>query len=258
MTQAERIQSYLREIARSQYRVEHVPPFTAFLHPTDALVHFNYAIPDAGPLAGDLQTPLRELSAVFAARGRTPRFEFVEACAPGLAEALAANGFTEELRALLMTATADTARPLTVPGLAIEVLDRAADPDQVRPLLDLQREVFGAGGEPASRADARRALDVLGDGAILAGRLHGALVSVAFLQPSRDGLAEVAGVATLETFRRRGIAGALTSAALSRAFERGVTLALLSAASEAAGRVYAGAGFESAGYVLMWAQVEPG
>lgn len=254
MTQPERIQAYLREIARSQYDAFRVPPFTAFLHPTDPLVHFNYAIPDDGPLPHELDAPLRELCAVFAARGRTPRFEFVEACAPGLARALAANGFTEELRALLMTATAGTQRPLSVPGLQIEILDRTADPERVRPLLDLQREVFGAAGEPVSRADAQRALGVLGDGAILAGRVDGALASVAFLQPSRDGLAEVAGVATLEAFRRRGIGGALTSAALGRAFRNGVTLALLSAANEAAGRVYAGAGFESAGYVLMWAK----
>jgi ribosomal protein S18 acetylase RimI-like enzyme len=83
-----------------------------------------------------------------------------------------------------------------------------------------------------SRADTQRALGILGDGAILAGRLDGTLASVAFLQPSRDGLAEVAGVATLEAFRRRGIAGALTSAALGRAFRNGVALALLSAANE--------------------------
>ncbi len=69
-----------------------------------------------------------------------------------------------------------------------------------------------------------------------------------------DGLTEIAGVATLEPWRRRGIGAAVTHAAAALAFSRGVSAVLLSAADERAGRVYGGVGFRPAGNVLVFGE----
>ena len=67
MSEAERIQDYLRETARGAYEAVPVPPFIAFFHPHDPLRFFNYAIPDE-PVSGDLSEPLARLRASFRER----------------------------------------------------------------------------------------------------------------------------------------------------------------------------------------------
>ena len=71
-----------------------------------------------------------------------------------------------------------------------------------------------------------------------------------FLDP-QDGLTELVGICTLESHRRRGLAGALTHAALRAAFARGVSVAFLSAADARAGRVYEAAGFTPFGNTVF-------
>ena len=67
-----------------------------------------------------------------------------------------------------------------------------------------------------------------------------------------DGLAEVAGIATLEPFRRRGVASVLTSEAVRTAFVQGVEVALLTAADEHAGRLYERIGFRPCPTLLAY------
>ena len=71
-----------------------------------------------------------------------------------------------------------------------------------------------------------------------------------FLDP-QDGLTELVGICTLETHRRRGLAGSLTHTALVAAFARGVSVAFLSAADARAGRVYEAAGFTAFGNTVF-------
>ncbi len=58
-----------------------------------------------------------------------------------------------------------------------------------------------------------------------------------------DGLTEVAGLATLEPFRRRGIATQLAALAVEQALEQGADVVFLTAADEHAVRVYERVGF---------------
>lgn len=58
-----------------------------------------------------------------------------------------------------------------------------------------------------------------------------------------QGVAEAAGIATLPESRRMGIADAVTAALCAEAFRRGMTVVFLTAADEAAGRIYTRAGF---------------
>ena len=67
-----------------------------------------------------------------------------------------------------------------------------------------------------------------------------------------DGTSEVAGVATAEAWRRRGLAGVVTAAAARQAFAAGARLCVLSPGHEAAERVYARAGFRPGATILHW------
>jgi predicted acetyltransferase len=67
-----------------------------------------------------------------------------------------------------------------------------------------------------------------------------------------NGICELAGLATLSTYRRLGFATAITSKAVSQAFENGVEIVFLTAADERAGRVYQKVGFEKFTSILAY------
>jgi len=252
-----RIQSYFREVARKTYETVLCPPFTIFFHPTDPLVHFNYAIPDE-PVSGDLAEPLDRLVDAFTKRGRTPRFELVEAFAPGLGASLAARGFQEEGRPFLMCCLPATARPVAPPeGITLQKLTDESPDDDIRSLLSVARRAFGMSDGPVSDADLAWNRKALGAAPAFLARQDGLPVAAANLLAPIGGLAEVAGVATLESHRRRGIGAALTSAAVTEGFSRGVDAVVLSAADERAGRVYRSVGFEPYGFVLACSSPSP-
>jgi GNAT superfamily N-acetyltransferase len=250
----ERLQAHMRAVARQQYDSVAVPPFTLYFHPSDALPYLNYAIPDEAPGdAASLAAPLARLKSEFARRGRRPRFEFVGAVFPALAGALEASGFEIEARPQLMVATPDSVRagPPT-PGLEVETLSATTPLDAFKVFLSVQRRAFGLGDPVAvSDQDALWLRDGLGRGLCFVGRLGGDAVAVSMFLDPEDGLTELAGICTLESHRRRGLAGALTHAALREAFQRGVSVAFLSAADARAGRVYEAAGFTPFGNTVF-------
>lgn len=249
-----RIQAHMRSVARQQYDAVPVPPFTLFFHPSDPLPYLNYAIPDVADAAATAPgAPLARLRAEFLARGRTPRFEFVEAEFPSLAGTLVASGFTIEARPVLMLATPESRRtPPEVPGLGIETLTAASPLDAFREFLLVQRRAFSLGTTTAvSDEDARWLRNGLGGGRCFVGRLGGRAVAVSMVLDPRDGLTEVVGVCTLETHRGRGLGGALTAAALEFALSGPASAVFLSAADARAGRVYEAAGFSAFGNTLF-------
>ncbi|MCB9134961.1 MAG: hypothetical protein H6636_06020 [Anaerolineales bacterium] len=70
--------------------------------------------------------------------------------------------------------------------------------------------------------------------------------------PAYDGIAEIAGGATLFAFRRCGIGAAITGHAVQVALGQGVAVAFLTAMDERAGRVYMRVGFEGLGAGLAF------
>jgi GNAT superfamily N-acetyltransferase len=242
----ERLQAHMRAVARQQYDAVHVPPFTLYFHPSDALPYLNYAIPDEAPGdAASLAAPLARLRSEFARRGRKPRFEFVGAVFPALADALETAGFEIEARPQLMVCTPAGLRDVPpIPGLVIESFPETSPLDAFREFLLVQRRAFGLHDAGAvSDEDARWLRDGLGAGLCLVGRAGGEAVAVSMFLDPQDGLTELVGICTLESHRRRGLAGVLTHAALRAAFQRDVSVAFLSAADARAGRVYEAAGF---------------
>jgi len=238
MSQAERIQAYMRATVGRNNEIVPVPPFTSFFHPRDPLRYFNYAIPDE-PVGGDLDEPLAQLRDAFRERDRLPRFEYVEGFAPALAAALERAGFELELRAPIMTCTAvEIAPPPEIAGLRI--VPAAAD---WRAYLTVGQRAFGDGEEPEAsdeEVDERAARE---GGSALLGLLDGEPVAVGAATPPLDGLSEVAGIGVLEQARRRGIGGAMTVAAGRDAAARGAEFLFLAPGSEDAQSVYERVGF---------------
>jgi ribosomal protein S18 acetylase RimI-like enzyme len=253
-----RLQAYLRHSAQQQYETVSVPCFTLFFHPTDPLTYFNYAIPDA-PCSGGLGASLSLLRDEFAARGRHPRLEFIQQFAPRLAGALRAAGFAEEARQPLMICTAETYRPAPkVSGLTITELTPASAVSEGQDFLTVQRRGFDARSDKAAtQGDARRFLQTLGAGRAFVVWLSGQPVGVGMVTAPYNGVTEVAGLATLEPFRRRGIATRLTALAVQGAMAQGAEVVCLTAADERAGRVYERVGFVGCATMLAYLDSPP-
>src|SRR3954469_16994833 len=246
MSDVRDLQAFLRTSAGRGRRVLRAGPFTVTIHPDDPLRFLNYAIPDDGAQPDD--DAIGTLRDAFRLHERRPRLEWIEEAAPAVARVLAAHGMVEELRTPLMTcapgelveATADV-EPLTGEPLG--------DAD-LRAGGNVQRVAFGldalAADEPPS--DARRG----GGGSVLA-RVDGVPAAAATWTAVVDGTSEVAGVATAEPWRRRGLAGAVNAAAAREAFAAGARLCVLSPGHDEAQRVYARAGFRRAATMLHWA-----
>jgi len=254
-----RVQDALRSAARRRYETASIPPFTAFFHPTDPSPFFNYAIPDR-PVAAGLESPFHAVREAFEARGLRARFEFLEAVAPDLGSALVTAGFREEARQPLLIRRLDAAPAASrLEGVVVVVLTARADAAEAKTLIATQRHGFDpTDSRPVNEDDVRRLQEELQRGAVgLLARLDGRPVAAALTTEPVCGLVELCGLVTLEPYRGRGIATALVAAGLQRALESGLEAVFLTAADEAAGRLYARAGFLPLGVALSFGDPVP-
>ncbi len=244
MSLVERLQSSMRHAATQRYTSVHVPPFTAFFHPFDAMVYLNYAIPD-GPVTGDVREALRKLRTEFETRQRVPRFEYVDELAPDLAGLLRDAGYRQEAEARLMVCTRDTYVPFQGPrGLTFSVLSPESPPEEVRAFCATTQQGFNPGPAPVvSDEEVAKTRVDFKDGRAFLASMDGRPVSGGLFTPPHQGTSELAGVATLQEWRGRGIGAALVSRAAQEAFSRGVEVLFLSTISEEAGRLYERVGF---------------
>lgn len=253
MIAIDRIQAQLRASAQQNYEAVAAPPFTYFFNPDDASPWSNYAIPDQS-VTGDLTAPLAALVDDFRARQRLPRFEFIEEFAPDLAPVLAAHGFVEEMRALLMVCTPATYQPAPpVTDVTVTELTTAAPLTAIQEFLTVQRRGFSSDEASAVTAeDAQGFRQRFQTTRLFAAYADAQMVSAGCLQPAFYGVTEIAGIATLHAFRRQGIATLLTGYAAQVAFAAGLEAVFLTAGSAAAGRVYERVGFRTVGSGLAY------
>jgi ribosomal protein S18 acetylase RimI-like enzyme len=237
MRDVEQLQAFLRAFAGSGREIVRVGPFEAFFDPRDELKYLNYAVPDDGVLPGSEE--IDALRSAFRERERLPRLEWIEEAAPLVADALGAAGMQQELATPMMAcAPAD----LRAPDVDVEVAPvSAADALDAR---NLQRAAFGQEPVDAVSAETPRRL--------LAGRVDGVIATAAGWSEVIGGVSEIVGVATAESFRRRGLGGAMTAAAARAAFGEGAELCVLSPGDETAMRVYERAGFRRVATMLHW------
>jgi GNAT superfamily N-acetyltransferase len=244
--QASLLQRALRKMVAAEGRaIVAVPPFTAYLDRGTDLRYLNYAVPDAGASAPWDPEAIEALAAAFTEHGRLPRLEIVEACWPGLVDALVAAGFTVEGRLAGMTCEPHELRTAPAPeGVTVAAMGSDAGDDRIRARLEAQRSAFAAVAAPApvTAADIDQARAASG-GSVAAWGSDGTCLGAASWAGARCGVSEIVGVGVREPHRGRGIAGALTAAATRCAFEAGADLAFLTPGDEGAQRVYARAGF---------------
>ncbi len=252
-----RIQAQLRYSAQQNYEAVALPPFTCYFNPENPSPWNNYAIPDV-PITAEqtaaLPAPLAELCTYYQQQERQPRFEFIAEYAPGLAAALTAYGFVEEMQTLLMLCTPASQVGLpTIPGLRLAVVTAADGLGVIQELLTVQRRAFGEStAMPATQAEAEAFRRRFATTQLYVAQIDGQVVSAASLLPPYDGLTEIAGIGTLAEYRRRGIGAALTAYAVQQAFSQGLEGVFLTAADAAAGRVYQRVGFYTVGMGLAY------
>ena len=222
------------------------PPFTLFFHPNDSLIFFSMGSLMSArreawrPPCRWCKKPLRlecgNPGTVRVYRGVRPRsWASVEEA-----------GFEQESRLQLMLCTQNTFSPASnVASLDIMELNERSGPADAQDFLTARSRGFeGRSAPQATLPEARRFLLGIarsGTSHFLA-RMDGRAVGVASYSLPLRGLTEVAGIATLQEYRGRGIGSALTSLATQEAFGKGVTMAFLSAADERASRMTTGWG----------------
>jgi len=245
MLSPENLQAYIRKAAALTHDVVEAPPFVLFFNPNDDLRFYNYGVP-VGPVSDVSGERLAALAALFAARRRLLRFEFIEEAAPGLAQAFRAAGLVEEGRNPLLVCAPDALRPVSaVPGLVIRRLTPESSLADCAAFISVQARSFGEDdrAEPtgAQVEDLRRRS---GQGSsYFLGFLDDMPVATAAHTAPLDGFTELVGIATLADYRCRGIASALVADLTQAAFRAGVQVAFLAAEDERAGRVYERVGF---------------
>lgn len=252
----DRIDAYCDAVPRSSARTEAIGAFTLFVAAEGRPFYARPARGATGPYDVSAVTAVtrrqREL-------GVPEELEWLDALAPDLAAVAQAAGLVVH-RHPLMVLDREPPAP-AVAGVTVRLLgadDEALPAAQAAVSLGFrtagtavgdvgprERDELAASREPASldalRARLRQGLTVMAvaegpDGPLAAGSLN----------PVGD-VAEVAGVATLPSARRRGLGAAVTAALVAAARHRGVGLVFLSADSPEVARVYERVGFRGVG-----------
>jgi GNAT superfamily N-acetyltransferase len=235
------IQQYLRSAATRDRDVERIGPFLATFDRTTSHPFLSYAIPDDGaePSAEDVGA----LRAAYERRGRVPRLEYLPSRAPAAEPALLAGGFAVEARLALMTCGPDEVSALAPPP-GVELVLPATD-EQLRDGTAVANAAFGEPGLPSPDAVARLRRRIAAGAVAVLARDTGDGRAIGWGQCTSpgDGATELVAIAVDAAQRRRGIAGAITARLAQEAFARGVRTAFLTPGDDAAGRVYARAGF---------------
>ena len=239
MNVAGRVQASIRVVNAAERKPIVAGPFTLYRSAGSDHPYSNYAVPNAG--ATDWEE-IGALRAAFADEGLQPRLEFVAECAPGLEEALAADGFTLQGRYPVMTLPAEQLREVPAPDGV--VIARVLVGGDVRALLATAAEAFGDGPPTDAQVAA------YGGRGHLA-RAQGEPAGAAFHSTIAEGVSELGGIGVRERFRRRGIAAALTGACAAAAVAAGARLCFLTPGDDGAERVYARAGFARAGTTMV-------
>ncbi|GAA2209506.1 GNAT family N-acetyltransferase [Nonomuraea monospora] len=241
------VHAYLRAAAEPGAR--RAGPFLIRFDEHDDAPPFNYAVPDDGlsPTADEVAA----LVAAFRERSRVPRLEYVPQTSPGVEAALLAAGFVAEGRYPLLVCPPEAV--VGAPVSARVEVRLVSDDAALWEVARVMNEAFGA--PEASEHDVARLRRVLDGGGLVAaavqdGENGGEVVGSGQLGRPHEGVAEVAGIAVLPPYRRRGIAGAVTALLTREAAGAGVGMPFLTPGDDAAARVYARVGYQRTGEVL--------
>ena len=221
-----------------------VGPFRIFIDPRDPLRYYNYAVPVRH--CSDWTEWLNELCAVFESHGRLPRFEYLTTLWPTLRSALESHGFVAEVVAPVMILPRGELRQTPPCPASLHFITPESPRSDWLDLDRVGRESFGLPEDPHPDQANPPPPEEPGSRLRALARVEGVAAACGVLMCTGD-VAEMAGVATLPTFRRRGIAADLCYRLLKRGFDQGLDLVWLSAADDAAVSLYLKLGFQRAG-----------
>jgi GNAT superfamily N-acetyltransferase len=250
-----RIQSYLRANVSAGRDTARIGPFLASSDPASANMYRNYAVPQDG--ANPEPSEISALIGWFEQRSRVARLEYLPSVAPHVEQALVRSGFSVEGRLPVMICKMETGTHCPCPE-GIELL-AAQDDLTLRVAAQAQNEAYGE--ECATEADVARLRRTVQSGGmvLLARDWHtGEGAGAGLYSAPFEGVTEIAAIGVRPGFRRRGIAGALTSHLNQAAIESGIQIAFLMAAGPAEERLYARAGFVTCSQILHISKERPG
>ncbi len=253
MRTLDRIHNYLHDNART--RAIEVVPFgsvTLYLgtviseHDIVALVNDN----DQKRLALSLANARTRVEM----SGGQTHVRIVEELFPAVPPIVDALGFREVKRERLLTCTPDILQPARdVHGLTFVTLTSDSPLGDVQLELDINERGFDPDFRGlATEQLAARFRSTLDTARAFTAHLDGEAVAAGMFHRPINGVTQCSGIATIETFRRRGISSALTTHMTRIAFESGVDLIYLAAANDAALRVYERIGYRQVGTLIVY------
>ncbi|MBI1755852.1 MAG: GNAT family N-acetyltransferase [Fimbriimonas ginsengisoli] len=215
-------------------------PFRLLLNRSSDMIWSNYAVPTRDGF--DLGS-VRAMIEAFEAKRRRPRLEFTLELWPGLPPALVAAGFELEAEQPTMVCLAAGFQPRRSPEVSVELL--AADGD-VETFLRIADSPFGMPSQEIAAGRVQGTRDSIAKGVwvMAVGSIGGAAAGVGCINPF-DGVCELAGIGTLDAFRRLGVASSVSTFLLEKFFADGGEIAWLSAGDDTAKAVYERLGFRA-------------
>ncbi|WP_405063572.1 GNAT family N-acetyltransferase [Kribbella sp. NBC_01505] len=227
----------LSGLARSRRQVI-VGPLVAMLHDEEAWYLSTMLAAEPGTPFEPEEIPesLAIVRKAFAAEGRWLSAEIVEEASPGLADLLVANGMTIAARRPLLLVEPEDLLVTKLPtGVTVELIGSDAE----------RAEANAVAADAYETEDVEfKYQPVLADGGAVLVRVDGVAVATAAWTAVADGVTEVAGVGTIHSYRRQGLAGIATAYATQFAFEQaGASLAWLTPGDDGADRVYRRVGY---------------
>lgn len=252
-----RIEDLLRQIELCTTRsiaagrdVTAVGGFLAALHPTTDLIWLNFAVPSPDQAEDLRPEDVDGLRRLFHEKGRRLRLEYFEALWPDLGRLLEAKGLVVEGRMPLMICGAGDFKRFAAENVAVCELRAEVDDAEIAEFLKTAKAGFGVDSrvEPHEILEQRQYLET-GVYRCAYVQLQGKMVGVGTLAQVNN---ELAGIATLPEFRRRGVAATVSSHLLEQHFGAGRTYAWLSAGGNVAQAVYEKVGFRTAGVQLNY------
>lgn len=225
--------------------------FHVFTAPENTRVWENMALTSA-ELPADvttLRSDIVAMEASFATRGRAPRLEAVHQAGDGLILLLEELGWATEGVYSVYGCQPDSA-PALASNADIQTVAISDDAPVgvVQAMMQIGERAFENPNAPLPTLDAAAAAQLRWRGMpkVLA-YIDGIPVGSGMLTLPVDGCSELAGICTLQDYRGRGVATQVVAHLLQIAQSCGITLAYLTAADDAAARIYMRAGFAPTG-----------
>lgn len=253
----QRINAYLDAAPKTGARAEAIGPFTLFLNEGHGWRYYARPTPGGDGISAIAVRAVRERQRAL---NQPEAFEWIDELTPDVSSAAQADGMRVVHHPLMVLSPDDFTPPTSPDGVNLQIVGADDDLAAFSAVAEVGFSTPGtgkgeAGAVEAAAAATRQNPDTVAfqRGRMLAGltvvgaaRVSGVLASVGSHQPL-EGASEVVGVATLPTFRRRGLGSAVTATLVTDALERGVEIVFLSADDEDVARIYERIGFRRVG-----------